>query len=126
MGESPIAGRRGLPNCRFRPALLYSWEVRRVRLQAKILGYFGPLIAAAVLGAFWLVDLHMNNRVRSPARGELETSPRVFEELLATRAEGLITAASLVGELGVFYQPLEVTDPARLEVACQRINQLIG
>jgi signal transduction histidine kinase len=50
----------------------------------------------------------------------------VFEELLLTRAEGLITAASLVAELGVFYQPLERTDPERLEYACQRINQLVG
>ena len=31
-----------------------------------------------------------------------------------------------MAELGVFYQPLEVTDPERLEYACQRINQLIG
>ena len=100
--------------------------VRRVRLQAKILGYFGPLIATAVLGAFWLVDLHMNNRVQASAREQLETSRRVFEELLATRAEGLITASSLVAELGVFYQPLEIIDPLRLEAACQRINQLIG
>jgi signal transduction histidine kinase len=100
--------------------------VRRVRLQTKILGYFGPLVAVALLGAFWLVDLHMNNRVRAAAREQLETSRRVFEELLVTRAEGLITAASLVAELGVFYQPMEVTDPARLEYACQRINQLIG
>ncbi|HSD10140.1 MAG TPA: ATP-binding protein, partial [Candidatus Binatia bacterium] len=60
------------------------------------------------------------------AREQLETSRRVFEELLATRAEGLVTAASLVAELGVFYQPLELTDPVRLEYACQRINQLIG
>ena len=100
--------------------------MRRVRLQAKILGYFGPLVAVALLGAFWLVDLHVNNRVRAAAREQLETSRRVFEELLATRADGLITAASLVAELGVFYQPLEVTDPERLEYACQRINQLIG
>src|SRR5947208_9715998 len=68
----------------------------------------------------------MNNRVRAAAREQLETSRRVFEELLATRADGLITAASLVAELGVFHQPLEVTDPERLEYACQRINQLIG
>jgi signal transduction histidine kinase len=100
--------------------------VRRVRLQAKILGYFGPLVAVALLGAFWRVDLHMNNRVQAAAREQLETSRRVFEELLVTRGEGLITAASLVAELGVFYQPLEVTDPGRLEYACQRINQLIG
>jgi signal transduction histidine kinase len=100
--------------------------VRRVRLQTKILGYFGTLVAVALLGAFWLVDLHMNNRVRASAREQLETSRRVFEEILATRAEGLVNAASLVAELGVFYQPLEDTDPARLEYACRRINQLVG
>ena len=100
--------------------------MRRVRLQAKILGFFGPLVAAVVLGAFWLVDLHMNNRVQAAAREQLQTSRRVFEELLTTRAEGLINAASLVAELGVFYQPPELTDPTRLEFACQRINQLVG
>ncbi|MBI2963967.1 MAG: HAMP domain-containing protein [Deltaproteobacteria bacterium] len=100
--------------------------MRRVRLQAKILGYFGPLVAAVVLGAFWLVDVHTSNRVQAAAREQLETSRRVFEELLATRAEGLINAASLVAELGVFYQPLEMTDSTRLEFACQRINQLVG
>lgn len=100
--------------------------MRRVRLQAKILGYFGPLVAGVVVGAFWLVVLHMNNRVQAAAREQLETSRRVFEELLATRAEGLINAASLVAELGVFYQPLEMADPVRLESACQRINQLVG
>jgi signal transduction histidine kinase len=100
--------------------------VGRVRLQTKILGYFGTLVAVALLGAFWLVDLHMNNRVRASAREQLETSRRVFEEILATRAEGLVNAASLVAELGVFYQPLEDTDPGRLEYACRRINQLVG
>ncbi len=68
----------------------------------------------------------MNNRVRASAREQLETSRRVFEEILTTRAEGLVNAASLVAELGVFYQPLEDTDPTRLEYACQRINQLVG
>ncbi len=100
--------------------------MRRVRLQTKILGYFGTLVAVALLGAFWLVDLQMYNRVRASAREQLETSRRVFEEILATRGEGLVNAASLVAELGVFYQPLEDTDPARLEFACQRINQLVG
>ncbi len=100
--------------------------MRRVRLQTKILGYFGTLVAVALLGAFWLVDLHMNNRVHASAREQLETSRRVFEEILTTRGEGLVNAASLVAELGVFYQPLEDTDPARLEYACRRINQLVG
>ena len=101
-------------------------QVRRVRLQTKILSYFGTLVTIALVGAFWLVDLHMNNRVRASAREQLETSRRVFEEILTTRAEGLVNAASLVAELGVFYQPLEDTDPTRLEYACQRINQLVG
>jgi signal transduction histidine kinase len=100
--------------------------VRKVRLQTKILGYFGPLIAAVVVGAFWRVDVHMNNRVQAAAREQLATSRRVFEELLATRAEGLINAASLVSELGVFYRPVEMSDPARLEAACRKINQLVG
>jgi signal transduction histidine kinase len=100
--------------------------VRKVRLQTKILGYFGPLVAAVVLGALWLVDLHVNGRVQGTAHEQLATSRRVFEELLATRAEGLINAASLVSELGVFYRPLETSDPVRLEVACRRINQLVG
>ncbi|MGH7896549.1 MAG: hypothetical protein ACREQQ_01250, partial [Candidatus Binatia bacterium] len=101
-------------------------RVRGVRLQAKILGYFGLLLAAVVVVSFWLLDLHMNRRVQIAAREQLETSRRVFEELLATRAGGLITAASLVADLGVFYQPLEAIEPARLEYACRRINQLVG
>ena len=100
--------------------------MRRIGLQSRILGYFGPLVAAVVVGAFYLVDLHMNNRVQASAREQLQTSRRVFEEVLLTRADGLINAASLVAELGVFYQPLEMTDPVRLEYACQRINQLVG
>jgi signal transduction histidine kinase len=100
--------------------------VRRIGLQARILAYFAPLLFAVVVGAFWIVDIHMSERVQAAAREQLQTSRRVFEEVLTTRAEGLINAASLVAELGVFYQPLEMTDPVRLEYACQRINQLVG
>ncbi len=112
--------------------------MRRIGLQTRILSTFGPLVAAVVLGSFFLVDVHMNNRLQSGAREQLETSRRVFEELFATRAEGLINSASLVAEFGLsyqpvevterglFYQPLDVNDPDRLEAACKRINQLVG
>ncbi len=100
--------------------------MRTIGLQGRILGYFGLLVAAVVLGSFWLIHRHMENRVRAAAREQLETSRRVFEEILLTRAQGLVTAASLVAELAVFSLPLEAAEPARLDVACQRINQLVG
>jgi ATP-dependent Clp protease ATP-binding subunit ClpA len=78
-------------------------QVRRVRLQTKILSYFGTLVTIALVGAFWLVDLHMNNRVRALAREQLETSRRVFEEILTTRAEGLVNA--LKPELNKTFKP---------------------
>lgn len=121
---------------RGRPPILTN--VGRVGLQTKILGYFGSLVTAVVLGAFFLVDLHMNNRLQEAAREQLATSRRVFGEILAIRGQGLINAASLVAELGIFYQPFEVTErgflyqqlditnPAGLEAACERINHLVG
>jgi signal transduction histidine kinase len=100
--------------------------VSRIGFQGRILGYFGLLVAATLIGSLWLVDWHVTNQVRQTVRDELETAQRVFDELLDTRANALITAASLVTRLPVLHEPAHTWDPPFLEYASREINRLVG
>lgn len=100
--------------------------MRRVGLQTRILSYFGLLLVAVVVGALTMVDLHMSERLGAAVREDLETSWRVYEELLDTRGRGLITATSLVSELSLVRDPSFTGDPLYLEYAATEINRLVG
>jgi signal transduction histidine kinase len=100
--------------------------MRRVGLQTRILSYFGLLLVAVVVGALTMVDLHLSERLRAAVREDLETSWRVYEELLDTRGRGLITATSLVSELSLVRDPSFTGDALYLEYAATEINRLVG
>ena len=100
--------------------------MRKIRLQARVLASFGLLVAGLVAGSLLLVHLRMTGGVRASVQERLETSRRLFEELLATRAEGLITVGSLVAELPVLRRAARGWEPEQLGVAFREINRLVG
>ncbi len=100
--------------------------MRRVGLQTRILGSFGLLLVVLVVGSLVVLDVHMTNRARNAVQQDLETSQRVFDELLDSRGRALITAASLVSELSLVRDPSYTGDSLYLEYAATEINRLIG
>lgn len=100
--------------------------MHRISLQVRVLAYYGLLIAGVVVASLLLVHLHMTRRLRLSVHEQLDTSRRVIEEVLAERAEGLITEASLVAELPVLREAALTWDAASLAGAFREINRLVG
>lgn len=110
-----------------RSRLAYTFStVRKISLETRVLGLFGMLVAALLLGSLLLVHVHIERRAQTSVREELTVAQRVFEELLATRAQGLIHAAVLVAELPVLREAAKTWDPEVLAAAFREINRLIG
>ena len=100
--------------------------VRRIRLETRVLGSFGLLVVALVAGSLLLVHLHMASRVRTDVERRLDTSRRIVEELLDTRAQALIKEAALVAELPALRRAALTWSDDDLSAAFREINRLIG
>ncbi|MGH7822534.1 MAG: ATP-binding protein [Candidatus Binatia bacterium] len=100
--------------------------MRKISLEARVLGSFGLLVAALVAGSLLLVHFRMEARVRESVEEQLTTSRQLFEELLATRAESLIAVASLIAELPALRGAAEAWEPEKLARAFREITRLVG